>query len=704
MIDINFRYLAGSLLIASLFGCGSASENAQSNQSATNSSAIATGELDTSLPNAALLERMRAQTGLTKDFAVAQFVAHFGQLDNAQQYKYDNSMGIFATHALEELMLFKDELEPALLAEIYQRILPTVGTTSSTIEDINKLSSSHQLRHGHEDYLETLATIISDMENLIGRTLVNDVELIRINRYADIYDDGTSGPIMFALSASTRNDLLDSGQVKLGDYDLKSADNCWIGINDGVDSQAFDSRAENEIQMILAHEVMHCFQFELGASHAPSWVKEGLATWAGEAYAGATIFNEAHWQGYEQSPYHLFKTSNPYSAVGFYSHVSNALSDGLWSSMPTLMESSSRKSTDNLVLASELMGEDAYNTWPSKDINRIDWGEDWRIIGIGGRIPQRPALPLVEQSVSAEFGELKSLYINTDRTFNQPMILSVSSEGAGFMHWENGGNTMAFGDTQHFCVKGDCVCQDSEFPNGFTAIEDANELGNLVIAMTGQLDKSDSKLRYDFNEVVALCPQVPEPTPEPQTDSNNNPELPQPTGPQPEPVPGPGPVATPEPDDNNTIADACLIGDWYLDNAYTAQQFWGSSQGMILGDMRVDLRADGSGTNTIDLHFIPPAEDDFEIDFRFTGNTTFTWQASNTKDGNFISGTQLSENIQTQVNANGVELPLNGAQPPVDQRQFTFGGSDGKSAYVCTSTSLLITEVEGDAYSARYVR
>ena len=82
--------------------------------------------------------------------------------------------------------------------------------------------------------------------------------------------------------------------------------------------------SQQRINVTMAHEVFHCFQFERMADHGRSsglpWIVEGQAEWAGEDVAGPSADGSGWWANYLASPRRpLF--ARAYDAVGFFEHL-----------------------------------------------------------------------------------------------------------------------------------------------------------------------------------------------------------------------------------------------------------------------------------------------------------------------------------------------------------------------------------------------
>lgn len=85
-----------------------------------------------------------------------------------------------------------------------------------------------------------------------------------------------------------------------------------------------EGASQSIINVTMAHEVFHCFQFEVMPNHGRSdfldWIVEGQAEWAGEDVAGPSPLGTGWWGSYLKSPgTSLF--GRTYDAVGFYEHL-----------------------------------------------------------------------------------------------------------------------------------------------------------------------------------------------------------------------------------------------------------------------------------------------------------------------------------------------------------------------------------------------
>jgi len=113
-----------AVVIVVITACSSSSDGGNSQNADDNTNG--------STSNLATLAALRNEIGVTKEYALAQFAAHFGELQSAPGYTADGSMPIFATHAVAEVLQFIDEYDEAVQAEVYAKLFPPVGSAVST--------------------------------------------------------------------------------------------------------------------------------------------------------------------------------------------------------------------------------------------------------------------------------------------------------------------------------------------------------------------------------------------------------------------------------------------------------------------------------------------------------------------------------------------------------------------------------------------
>jgi len=661
------------LLFAGLAGCGGGGSG--SDDAATpleidaDGTGTGSGSPDSSEPSTVFesLMQQRAETGVTKEYALAQFVAYFGPLQSAPEYEYDGSMPLFATIAIDELILFADQLDSAVLAEVVERILP-VPSEGSVI----------QQRRIDETFQTEAREIAVEIGNLMGRTLQSTVEVFRVATVDELELPVDREPLLFVVTPFAKNYILTETDVNPAEFGLQELNSCWVGINEAP-GQTFDGLTLRKKTGALAHEVVHCFQHEMMSERIPQWIIEGTASWAGEAYVGGTDHYEDMWRLYERPTYPLL-SAYPYSALGFWSHVSNELNGDLWSMLPAIFESTGSESVAALSTVVDQIGFDAYATWPLGRVLQPQWGPEWESVGVSGRTTPAGIEAVIDNLSAAAFGEVRLLAMDPSVVAQGADIITVETNGMGAMHWSNSGDTLPLDQPsiRHFCVSGDCLCDNGEVPTGFETITAAPANEFLVIAMTGTVERAASTFQYSTSESSQVCSQAQGP------------------------VDGGG---------SSGSLDTCLIGEWFLDLDFMEQQIResalanGGGSGFVnfTGGASFNLVGNGTGTSTMNLDMSElDASGNTLLVVRYRGERDFSWGASN---GDYITTYDNSgPGLETTLEIQGNIIPIDSDSTTVSSESLIGPSADRGSTYTCSPESLLIS-VEGDnAYDFRYTR
>ena len=130
---------------------------------------------------------------------------------------------------------------------------------------------------------------------------------------------------------------------------------------------ALVGQSQQRINVTMAHEVFHCFQFERlpnhggGAGKLNPWIIEGQAEWAGEDVAGPGPDGRAWWTNYLTSPRRsLF--ARAYDAVGFYEHLAE-IGISPWSVFDAMLANVNDSS--NAFKAAGAAADNYLDTWAS---------------------------------------------------------------------------------------------------------------------------------------------------------------------------------------------------------------------------------------------------------------------------------------------------------------------------------------------------
>lgn len=143
---------------------------------------------------------------------------------------------------------------------------------------------------------------------------------------------------------------------------------------------------ESSFESLLAHEAFHCLHMEVVGPRrsyaAASWLTEGAAMWAGEAWAGGSERSAPSWREYLADPRDLL-TRN-YDAIGFWAQVDAAASDPLWAELPDILAQGARA---NLRGFRRAISVRFLNRWapPLGRLSRL--GERWDLDLPGMQLP-----------------------------------------------------------------------------------------------------------------------------------------------------------------------------------------------------------------------------------------------------------------------------------------------------------------------------
>jgi hypothetical protein len=210
--------------------------------------------------------------------------------------------------------------------------------------------------------------------------------------------------------------------------------------------------------LVMAHEVFHCFQFDLrGAlvwTPLPDWIIEGMADWA-----ALTVDPVAYSVGggnlttYFKFPHTpLFLRS--YDSVGFWGHVQDTFGD-LWSRIPAILTAPG--GSPGAFDAAE--GADTtkfLSTWGSSVFNRPVGGPPWEMIspivppGTAG-----PPVGMIDGTGSVEAAPYTTAqYSYTDSDPRTPIVY-VSIKGSARLSTQHNYTDLG---AALFCTTARCVC------------------------------------------------------------------------------------------------------------------------------------------------------------------------------------------------------------------------------------------------------
>ncbi|MDP2290830.1 MAG: hypothetical protein Q8M22_06550 [Actinomycetota bacterium] len=218
----------------------------------------------------------------------------------------------------------------------------------------------------------------------------------------------------------------------------------------------------SELYGIIAHEVMHCFQFQylgVAAYEMPAWILEGMPAWAGEDLAGGTTVSTKWWTRYLTTPGRSLYARD-YDAIGFYAHLDEVGTDP-WSRFVGMLDGFSNEPAFDAAGASS---GSFLESWPSSMLRRTDYGRAWDATGPGITIDRATPTPLsvangsvAEAQVAKVTGGLYDVSLFAD-------LVTFQFDGWARMGAEGGIDQVLSPGVTYCARPGGCICPDGSGP------------------------------------------------------------------------------------------------------------------------------------------------------------------------------------------------------------------------------------------------
>ena len=292
-----------------------------------------------------LLSQVQPDGSVSKDLALEAFSTVIAPLPGipaatgAAPTDFEQADGTFAINWLNQ---YRDQLTPDQAAVVNQVLAPSTGdpvAAAGPLADVSGLGPAVAADDRLTPYQAAIDSAKSTIESRLHRTLQEGIffgfspppsELPRALAYAFPAIAANGSP---SCEVRATNLLTDSGS------------------------------SQTRINVAMAHEVFHCFQFDAvraaGGGKVPDWIMEGQAEWAGEDVAGPGPDGADWWGAYLGSPQiPLFQRT--YDAVGFYEHLAET-GTSPWSVFDAMLAAT----TDSTA---------AFNATGAQDANFLDTG------------------------------------------------------------------------------------------------------------------------------------------------------------------------------------------------------------------------------------------------------------------------------------------------------------------------------------------
>ena len=255
---------------------------------------------------------------------------------------------------------------------------------------------------------------------------------------------------------------------------------------------------------VVAHELFHCFQYELAARVGDNfsvqpWIAEAGAAWVGEDFTiselGSTL-GQQFWLGWLKEP-DGFLFQRGYDAIGWYAHLARTGADP-WKFLDNMYLTAmrTRSSFDAYDVAMRLGGDKAIDAWGTSYFRDDGIGGDWTMAGKG--LPTNIQTPVPQGPL--ESGDTLVMVVEPTTAWAikldiQASVFAIVGPSArGQIRFSNG-TTRTLGSAlgEAFCTRPEgCTCPDGSAGSAFSFVSAPK--GVALIGFTGHTDGLDIDL------------------------------------------------------------------------------------------------------------------------------------------------------------------------------------------------------------------
>lgn len=217
-----------------------------------------------------------------------------------------------------------------------------------------------------------------------------------------------------------------------------------------------------EAVSLAAHEVFHCFEYDLGtilqAAKRPAWIIEGMSEWVGESVSGGSALSQWTWAGWLDTAAYRPLFARAYDAIGFYAHLNDSGIE-VWSRLdPAILASDVDSATAYEVLIDGAPPE-LIDSWAAGYFRDPAHAPLWDQNGPGITLdaPDIEEFPLSnESSVALAAGPYAAFFMEVQATAE---VVTFESPGAGLALLADGTSVrLADLHGEALCTTGSCAC------------------------------------------------------------------------------------------------------------------------------------------------------------------------------------------------------------------------------------------------------
>jgi hypothetical protein len=194
---------------------------------------------------------------------------------------------------------------------------------------------------------------------------------------------------------------------------------------------------------IMAHELMHCFQYKLNpklyGTATETWLQEGGAEWGGDQVAAELL-------------------TRTYTAVGFFAHLAETEpGNNLWPTLKQMIEA--KNGVDAYDIAAPDKNTAFLDSWASSYARTPSLGAGWDTSGVGITAEKLVVATNVGSSVTLAAGPRANVLV---KLAVSGQVLEVTDGGGpAFGRLRDSGGITDSVESAAYCVQGaDCSCPD----------------------------------------------------------------------------------------------------------------------------------------------------------------------------------------------------------------------------------------------------